>query len=119
MLYLAIEQVWEWGVLKLMYTGWTHDDPAQKYAQQAAAIAEQSKAREAKLSVQHERIIFELGIQYGYVSDSLVGSTNVLEDQISALSRRALDRNPQDMQTKAQHLGLVQARLRRSVAGRA
>jgi hypothetical protein len=105
-LYLAIEQVWSWGELKLLYMGWTQDDPAQKYAEHAAAIAEQSKARETKLSAQPERTVFELGIQYGYVSDSLVRSANVPEEQISALARRALDPYPRDMEANAQRLGL-------------
>jgi hypothetical protein len=48
-LYLAIEQVWMWGATKLMYMGWTYSDPAREYAEQAAAIAEQSKALEDKL----------------------------------------------------------------------
>jgi hypothetical protein len=105
-LYLAIEQVWMWGALKLMYVGWTYSDPAHEYAEKAAAIAEQSKALEVRLGAHYERTVFELGIQYGYVSDSLVGSANVPEEQISALARRVLDRNPRDMQTNAQRLGL-------------
>ena len=104
-LYLAIEQVWSWGELKLLYMGWTQDDPAQKYAGQAAAIAEQSKSREAKLSAQPEGTVFELDIQYGYVSDSLVRSANVPEEQISALARRALNPYPRDMQANAVNRG--------------
>ena len=104
-LYLAIEEAWLWGSQQVMYTGWTTYDPAQQYAEQAVAIAEQSKAREAKLNAHQDRTVFELGIQYGYVSNSLFFG-DAPEGQISAIARRALDRNPRgDMQTNAQRLG--------------
>ncbi len=114
-LYLAIEEAWLWGSQQVMYTGWTAYDPAQQYAEQAVAIAEQSKAREAKLNAHQDRTVFELGIQYGYVSNSLFFG-DAPEGQISALARRALDRNPRgDMQTNAQRLGLDAVRPLRAV----
>jgi len=114
-LYMAIEHVWLWGSQQVAYTGWTPWDPTQQYAEQAVAIAEQSKAREAKLNPHQDRTVFELGIQYGYVSNSLYFG-DAPEEQISALARRALDRNPRgDMQTNAQRLGLDTVRPLRAV----
>ena len=82
-----------------MYTGWTASDSAEKYAQQATAVAEASREREATLSAEHPRSIFQLGIRYGYSSQWLAGVW-------SAPRPQSVGRSVQEMQRYAEVLGL-------------
>jgi len=73
LMYSAIDRIWLWGAGKLLYSGWTWDDPARTYAGQALALAERSRARERALGAQSPQIAFRLGVEYGYLSER-VGS---------------------------------------------
>ena len=76
MMYLALEGAWLWVALRLMYRGWTWDDPTATYADQAAKVAEESKLREAVLSKQHPYAAFQLGVEYGYLGELSRGIQN-------------------------------------------
>lgn len=104
-LYLAIQQAWMWGVGRLGRSGWTYDDPAQTYAAQAAEIAAQSKAREAGLGPQHPRTIFQLGIQYGYLSQWL-GGYGAQPEATMRLLARPVERNLEQLRAHADFLGI-------------
>src|SRR5215216_2215920 len=69
-LYVALAELWWWVGLQAFYVGWTAGgDPAKIHAKQASEIAEQSRGREARLTTQHPRAVFQLGFEYGYLSD--------------------------------------------------
>lgn len=104
-MYLAIQEAWLWGATWLGRVGWTVNDPAQTYAEQAAQLADQSKAREAMLGPQHPRAVYRLGIRYGYLSQWLGGYGSQPEETMRLLAR-PVERTLQDMQTQAQFLGI-------------
>lgn len=105
-LYLALQEVWERAASKLMYRGWTWDDPAQTYARNAAEIAEQSKVREASLGANVPRAAFDLGVQYGYLSEWLVSRGGLPKQSLQALAERDLAGNLQQLSLGAKVLGL-------------
>lgn len=104
-MYIAIQEAWLWGATWLGRIGWTVNDPAQTYAEQAAQVAEQSKASEAGLSAQHPRAVFRLGVQYGYLSQWLGGYGAQTEEAMRELSRPVV-RTLQDLQGLGQFLGI-------------
>ena len=107
-MYVVLQECWMWGADKVMRVGgvgWTYGDPAKTYAGQAAEVAEQSKAREAGLSTQHPRVVFQLGVQYGYLSRRL-GSSGAQPDATVRHLAPPVDRNLQDLHTCAEFLGV-------------
>ena len=105
-LYLALQGVWEWVAEKLMFRGWTWDDPAQTYAQNAADIAEQSKVREASLGANLRRATFDLGVQYGYLSEWRVSHRGLPPESFRASAERDLTGNWEQLSAAARVLGL-------------
>lgn len=104
-MYIAIYESWLWGAAKLMRIGWTYDNPARTYAHQAAEVAERSKARDTGLSTQQLQSLFQLGLQYGYLSRRLGGSGTQPDATMPHL-RPPVDRNLQDLHTRAELLGI-------------
>ena len=85
--YLGIQEVWMWGAGQLAHQGWTVNDPATTYASEAAELAEQSRAREAMLPPGFARQVFQLGYEYGYLSQWLGGYGRQDEPTMRQLSR--------------------------------
>jgi len=69
-LYLALEAMWQWGAGRLMYLGWLTVDP-RDYAAQAVEISTRSAAREATLAPVLVPAAFSLGVEYGYLADTI------------------------------------------------
>jgi hypothetical protein len=87
LLYLGIDAFWMWGAGELAHRGWTVNDPAQTYAAEAAAIAEKSRQRELALAPGFSRRVFELGFEYGYLSQWLGGYGEQPDEIMRQLSR--------------------------------
>ncbi len=87
LLYLGIQEIWLFGAAQLAYRGWTVNDPAETYAEQAALILEQSRLREAALPPNTAQRIFRLGFEYGYLSQWLGGYGKQEEALMRQLSR--------------------------------
>lgn len=104
-LYLAIQEAWLWGAVELGRRGWTYDDPARLYAEEAAALREQSKAREAALTPHHLHMVFELGLRYGYLSQWL-GGYGAQPQEIMRELARPVQANLERLRTLAQSLGI-------------
>jgi hypothetical protein len=87
LLYLGIQEIWMFGAGQLAHHGWTVNDPAKTYAAGAADIAEKSRQREAALAPQFAPRVFELGFEYGYLSQWLGGYGQQPDDVMQQLSR--------------------------------
>lgn len=87
LLYLGIQTIWMWGAAQLAHIGWTVNDPAETYAVEAATVAEQSRTREASLDQRVPQRIFQLGYEYGYLSQWLGGYGQQTEADMQQLSR--------------------------------
>lgn len=87
LLYLGIQAFWMWGAAELAHVGWTVNDPARTYADEAAEIAEKSRQREAALDPHFPRRVFQLGFEYGYLSQWLGGYGQQPADIMAQLSR--------------------------------
>lgn len=87
LLYLGIQAVWMWGAAQLAHIGWTLNDPAETYAAEAASVAEKSRQREASLNPQVPLRVFQLGYEYGYLSQWLGGYGQQTEADMQQLSR--------------------------------
>jgi hypothetical protein len=108
-LYLAIGEAKERVVNRLMKHGWIFGDPTQDYAERAADIASQSRAREATLGPGRSRAAFDLGVQYGYVSQWRVSHAALPEESLRALADKDLAGNVEQMNANALALGLAEA----------
>lgn len=86
-LYLGIQAVWMWGASQLGQRGWTVNDPALTYATEATAIAQRSRQREAALDPRFAQRVFQLGFEYGYLSQWLGGYGQQTEEVMQQLSR--------------------------------
>ncbi|NTV72031.1 MAG: hypothetical protein HGA71_18060 [Azonexaceae bacterium] len=87
LLYLGIQAFWMWGAAELAHVGWTVNDPARTYAEEAAEIAEKSQPREQTLDPQFPRRVFVLGFEYGYLSQWLGGYGQQPAEIMAQLSR--------------------------------
>ena len=87
LLYLGIQAFWMWGAAELAHIGWTVNDPARTYADEAAGIAEKSREREQALDPLFSRRVFQLGFEYGYLSQWLGGYGQQPDDVMAQLSR--------------------------------
>ncbi len=87
LLYLGIQAVWMWGAAHLGQLGWTVNDPAEAYAAEATLIAERSRLREAALDPRFAQRVFQLGFEYGYLSQWLGGYGQQPEEVMQQLSR--------------------------------
>jgi hypothetical protein len=105
LLYLAIQQTMLWGVEQVARSGWTYDDPAKVHAQQAAEILKQSQIREVALSPRHPLAAYQLGMQYGYLSQWL-GSYGARPEAEMRELAKPLERNLQALRELAQFLGI-------------
>lgn len=73
LLYLAVQALWMRVAVETSHLGWTVNDPAQTYAQEAVEVMAQSRPREAALDPRWPRWTFQLGYAYGYLSQWLGG----------------------------------------------
>jgi hypothetical protein len=87
LLYLGIQAIWMWGAAELAYRGWTVNDPARTYAAEAAGIAEKSRQREVTLAPGFQQRVFQLGFEYGYLSQWLGGYGQQPDAVMQQLSR--------------------------------
>jgi hypothetical protein len=87
LLYLGIQAIWMMGAAELAHRGWTVNDPARTYADEAAALAESARPREAALPAGFARQVFRLGFEYGYLSQWLGGYGQQTDDVMRQLSR--------------------------------
>ena len=87
LLYLAIQEVWLWGAAQLAHQGWTVNDPAETFASEAAEVAEISRQREAGLAPDFPHNVFQLGLEYGYLSQWLGGYGQQPDEIMRQLSR--------------------------------
>jgi len=87
LLYLGIQAFWMWGAAELAHEGWTVNDPARTYADEATEIAEKSRPREAALDPHFPRMVFQLGFEYGYLSQWLGGYGQQPDEVMRQLSR--------------------------------
>lgn len=87
LLYLGIQDLWMWGAAELAYRGWTVNDPARTYADEAAGIAEKSRQCEATLAPGFQQQVFHLGFEYGYLSQWLGGYGQQPDAVMRQLSR--------------------------------
>ena len=86
-LYLGIQAFWMWGAAELAHVGWTVNDPARTYADEAISIAEVSRQREMSLDPGTPRRVFQLGFEYGYLSQWLGGYGQQPDEIMQQLSR--------------------------------
>jgi hypothetical protein len=105
LLYLAIQQAILWGVSQLARSGWTYNDPAKVYTEQAAEILKQSQTRETALSPEHPLTVYRLGVQYGYLSQWL-GSYGARPEAEMRDLARPVEHNVKTMHDLAQFLGI-------------
>ncbi|UCV29483.1 hypothetical protein [Ferribacterium limneticum] len=87
LLYLGIQAIWMWGAAQLGHIGWTVNDPAETYAAEATTVAEQSRPLEARLDPRVPQRVFQLGYEYGYLSQWLGGYGQQTEAAMLQLSR--------------------------------
>jgi hypothetical protein len=103
-MYLLLDQVWLWGADTLMRMGWSYDDPARTYAQQGVEVAKQSKAMETRLSPQHPHAVYQLGVEYGYLSRRLGRSGS--GPSAPRLASPSVEHEQQALGNAAQFLGI-------------
>ena len=106
LLYLGVQTIWMFGASHLAHIGWTVNDPAKTYAAEAAAIAEKTRAREATLDPQFARRTFELGFEYGYLSQWL-GGYGRQSDEIMRQLSRPVDGHIRRLNELAEQLGVA------------
>jgi hypothetical protein len=87
LLYLGIQAIWMWGAAQLGHIGWTVNDPAETYAAEATTVAEQSRPLEARLDPRVPQRVFQLGYEYGYLSQWLGGYGQQTDAVMQQLSR--------------------------------
>lgn len=87
LLYLGIQAFWMWGAAELAHRGWTVNDPARTYADEAIRIVEVSRQREMSLDPGVPRRVFQLGFEYGYLSQWLGGYSQQPDDVMAQLAR--------------------------------
>jgi tetratricopeptide (TPR) repeat protein len=111
-LYLGVERAWLWGAGRLMYAGWTYENPERAYAMQAAQLAVRSRAPEASLTSEHSAAALALGFEYGYLCDwfgswaSFKTEAERMLWQAAALRSLDLKSAAQQMVRNAQFLGV-------------
>jgi hypothetical protein len=105
-LYIAIEDVWYWGGMMVMYRGLIRDDPAHTYALKAAEIASQSLPREAGFGAGHSRAAFDLGVEYGYLSQWRTRHAGLAKEALLALGEKDLPGHLKQLDAAADTLGL-------------
>lgn len=108
LLYLGIQEIWMFGASQLAHQGWTVNDPAQTYAAEAVEVAEKSKQREAALAPQFSLRVFELGFEYGYLSQWLGGYGQQPDAVMQQLSR-PVEGHIRHLNELAQQLGVAPA----------
>jgi hypothetical protein len=106
LLYLGIQAFWMWGAAELAHVGWTVNDPARTYADEAAEIAEKSGQREAALDPHFPRRVFQLGFEYGYLSQWLGGYGQQPDEVMRQLSR-PVEANLRHLDELARQLGVA------------
>ena len=106
LLYLGVQEIWMFGASNLAHIGWTVNDPAKTYAAKAAEIAEKTRAREARLDPQFARRTFELGFEYGYLSQWL-GGYGRQSDEIMRQLSRPVDGHIRRLNELAEKLGVA------------
>ncbi len=106
--YLGIQTIWMWGAAQLAHIGWTVNDPAETYAVEAATVAEQSRTREASLDQRVPQRIFQLGYEYGYLSQWLGGYGQQTDADMQQLSRPVVA-HIQRLNELAEQLGVAPA----------
>ena len=94
-----------------MYIGWFLVDPATSDASDAAELARKSVAREARLTSEHWRAAFRLGVLYGYLS-----STQRQTVDLRDLRDTEGKRHDMDAQSRLLEIGVVEP-LPKSVEG--
>lgn len=87
LLYLGIQEVWMRAASELAHRGWTVNDPAQTYATEAMEIAQSSRQREMALDPDFPQKVFQLGFEYGYLSQFLGGYGPQPDEVMQQLSR--------------------------------
>jgi hypothetical protein len=75
MLYVGIHKAWLWAGANLMRSGWSYENPAEAYAREAAELTERSRPQEAVLDANVPRTVYLLGVDYGYLSWRMNGSS--------------------------------------------
>ena len=106
LLYLAIQEVWLWGAAQLAHQGWTVNDPAETYASEAAEVAEISRQREAILAPDFPSKVFQLGFEYGYLSQWLGGYGQQPDEVMQQLSR-PVEAHLRHLEQLAEQLGVA------------
>lgn len=106
LLYLGIQAIGMWGAAELAYRGWTVNDPARTYAGEAAGIAEKSRQREAALAPGLQQRVFQLGFEYGYLSQWLGGYGQQPDAVMQQLSR-PVEAHIDRLNTLAEQLGVA------------
>lgn len=105
LLYIGIQNFWLWGAAQLAHIGWTVNDPAETYAAEAAAVAEQSRQRESGLVPHVPLRVFQLGYEYGYLSQWLGGYGQQSEADMRLLSH-PVEAHIQRLNVLADQLGV-------------
>jgi len=108
LLYLGIEKVWLWEASQLAHTGWTVNDPAETYAAEALEVTEKSRQREAALAPGFQQQVFQLGYEYGYLSQWLGGYLKQSDEVMRQLSR-PVAAHTQRLNQLAEQLGVAPA----------
>ncbi|MGB4065540.1 MAG: hypothetical protein WBK19_17085 [Azonexus sp.] len=106
LLYLGIQAFWMWGAAELAHIGWTVNDPARTYADEAADLAEKSREREQGLDPHFPRRVFLLGFEYGYLSQWLGGYGQQPDEVMRQLSR-PVEANVRHLDELARQLGVA------------
>lgn len=86
-LYVGIQEAWLWSAAQLAYRGWTVNDPARVYAAEAADLAVRTRPLEAALPAGRWADVFQLGLDFGYVSQWLGGYGQQPPDVMFQLAR--------------------------------
>lgn len=105
LLYLGIQAVWMLGAAQLAYRGWTVNDPAQTYAAKAAELAERSRLRETGLAPNFSQKVFQLGFEYGYLSQWL-GGYGLQPDEVMQQLSRPVEAHIRRLDALAEQLGV-------------
>jgi len=108
LLYLGIQAIWMWGAAQLGQLGWTVNDPTETYTAEAATVAEQSRPLEAHLDPRLPQRIFQLGYEYGYLSQWLGGYGQQTDAVMQQLSR-PVDAHIRRLNELADQLGVAPA----------
>lgn len=105
LLYLGIQAVWMWGAAQLAHQGWTVNDPAQTYAAEAAELAERSRQPETALAPNFPQKVFQLGFEYGYLSQWL-GGYGLQPDEVMQQLSRPVEAHIRRLDALAEQLGV-------------